>query len=396
MALEAIYTVAGTVLFLTWVVYPILISCLRIGRGVSAAGSVRAADAERVTVLVAAWNAEKSIGARVRNLAEQTMPRNLLRIFIASDGSSDRTVQQAQSACEGDAPEIVVKQYPRGGKSATQNLAISEIEDRIVVLSDADTVFAPDCIERLIAPFSRPEVGCVTGTMISRDESETMSKDQGLYWRFENWLRLCESDCGTLAMTAGACMAFRKELFVPLAHSRGDDCMIPLDVALAGYRVVHVPDALAYDIFPSTIRGEMKARKRMTARNIAGILDRGELLNPFRHPGYAMSLWFHKIFRWLTPFFAAALLFASCSLATRHPVALALQLLFLLLAGVGGLFAVLDRQAPRLAAAAFSFLIANLGFALGMAKWLFGKEIITYENIQRSVAPPEPGRLQPD
>jgi cellulose synthase/poly-beta-1,6-N-acetylglucosamine synthase-like glycosyltransferase len=412
MLMETIYTAAGLLLVLTWVVYPILLSCLRIGRSASPvereqrnAGDNSDSNAvrPRVTVLVAAWNAEKEIAERVRNLASQTWPKELLRIFIASDGSSDATVEVAQYAVpEAAAGFVYAKQFPRGGKSATQNLAMlevankdvtnkdvtsQEVSNEIVVLSDADTDFAPDCIEQLVRPFSDPSVGCVTGTMISRDASRTLSKDQGLYWRFENWLRLCESDSGILVTAAGACMAFRRELFVPLPPSRGDDCMIPLDVALKGYRVVHAPLAMAYDFFPSTLRGELKARKRMTARNLGGIFDRRELLNPFRYPGYALSLWLHKIFRWLTPFFGMALFVTSMSLAFRHPVVLTLQLMFFLLAGLGGLFALRGKPAPRLAAAAFSFLVANVGFALGTARWLLGKDITTYANIRDTVAP---------
>ena len=185
-------------------------------------------------------------------------------------------------------------------------------------------------------------------------------------------------------------MALRRELFKPLAHARGDDCMIPLDVVLQGYQVVQSPLAIAFDTFPSTLRGELRARMRMTTRNLAGFFDRPVLLNPFRYPGYALSLWLHKIFRWMTPFFAIALLLSSMA-APKPRLSLILpQLAFVLLAMVGGLFALRGRAAPRIVSFAFSFFVANLGFALGVVQWLAGKEITTYENI-RSTVPPAAG-----
>jgi len=379
MMFELTSIIAGVLLVTPWVAYPLLVCCLRVRRRVGT-GEAR----PRVTALVAAWNAEKEIGRRVRNLAEQTYPAELLTIYVASDGSTDGTVSEALKAASG---RVIAKQFPRAGKSAAQTMAMTEIADEIIVLSDADTDFAPDCVEQLVAPFSDPQVGCVTGTIVSRDTSRPLSKDQALYWRFENWLRLCESDVGILITAAGPCMAFRRELFKPLAPTLGDDCMIPLDVALQGYRIVHAPLATAHDTFPATPLGEFLARKRMTTRNLAGFFARPALLNPFRYPGYALSLWLHKIFRWMTPFFALTLWLSSMLVPKPRLWVLLPQLVFALLAIWGGLSAMRRGTAPRLAAAAFSFVVVNSGFALGVLSWLRGKKITTYTNIRDTIPP---------
>ncbi len=374
MIFELISVIAGLFLLATWVAYPLLISHLRGHRR-----SWTSASRCHVTALVTAWDAGREIGRRVRNLAEQTYPAELLRIYVASDGSADDTVSEALKGAPG---RVTAKQFPRAGKSATQSAAMQDISDEIVILSDADTDFAPDCVELLLAPFSDPAVGCVTGTIISREASRPLSKDQGLYWKFENWLRLSESDAGILITASGGCMAFRRKLFKPLDPTLGDDCMIPLDVALQGYRIVHAPLAIAYDTFPSTLKGELRARMRMTTRNLAGLFARPILLNPLRYPGYALSLWLHKIFRWMTPFFALALWLSGMAVPEPHLLVLLPQLAFLLLAMWGGLFVMRGTNAPRLAAAAFNFAVVNAGFALGVLRWLGGKKITTYSNVR--------------
>lgn len=369
--MTAVAVVAGLFLVLTWLGYPLLLRLMP-ERPATKPGTV---PQFRVTALVAAWNAEKHAAARVRNLLDQTYPAELLDVFIASDGSADGTVGAALSV---GSDRVRAKQFPRGGKSSTQNLAMLEIDSDVVVLSDVETTFEPDCVAQLVAPFADPEVGCVTGTMIPLDEARPLSKDQGLYWRFENWLRWRESECGVLVTAAGACMALRRSLFVPLPASRGDDCMIPLDVALQGCRVMHTSLALASDSFPAHIANELRARKRMVSRNLGGIFDRPALLNPFRYPGYAMSLWLHKILRWMTPFLAVLFLLTA---PWQYPLVLVPAVLFFALAGVGWMRARAGRPSPRLAAACFSFLVANVGFARGTLHWLSGEKITNFSHL---------------
>ena len=378
---ELISVFAGLLILVTWVGYPLLISCLRGPQRVWAGES-----RWRVTVLVAAWNTGREIGRRVRNLADQTYPAELLRIYVASDGSTDATIPEALKAAPG---RVTAKQFPRGGKSATQTAAMADISDEIIVLSDTDTRFASDCVMQLLAPFSDPNVGCVTGAIVARDGSRPLSNDQGLYWKYENWLRLGESDSGILVTAAGPCMAFRRKLFKPLEPARGDDCMIPLDVVLQGYRVVHTPLAIAYDTFPSTLRGELRARMRMTTRNLAGFFDRPALLNPFRHPGYALSLWLHKIFRWMTPFFAIALWLSSMAAPKRNLFLLMPQVAFLLLVMLAVCFCAageVGQLALRLPPSVSSWRT----WALRCGRFngfLAGKETTTYTNIDDSAPP---------
>jgi cellulose synthase/poly-beta-1,6-N-acetylglucosamine synthase-like glycosyltransferase len=210
-----------------------------------------------------------------------------------------------------------------------------------------------------------------------------ISVNQNLYWKYELFLRREESAAGFLATVTGACMAVRRRLFRPLPANSGEDCIVPLDVVEQGYRVVQADAAIAFDEMPATTRGELRARARMTARNLNGIFDRRLLLNPFLYPGYAFSLWSHKILRWLTPLWAVLFVMGSLLAFPKFPGLLDLVGVFAalcLLGAVAEYFEVPGFPGSPLISVPFSFFLANLGFLKGLVRFLTSRDIVIYRN----------------
>ena len=171
----------------------------------------------------------------------------------------------------------------------------------------------------------------------------------------------------------------RRCLYRPLPVICGDDCVLPLEVRLQGYRVVQDARVVVYDTMPSSIEGELRARIRMTARSWTGIFGRSAILNPFRFPVTSWGLISHKLLRWLTPFFLVIVLAANLLLAVRGQwiVLCALQVTFYASAFTGWLRA--RKRAPAwLFGYPFAFCLANVGFFLGIVKVLRGQRIVSY------------------
>jgi hypothetical protein len=118
----------------------------------------------------------------------------------------------------------------------------------------------------------------------------------------------------------------------------------------------------------------------MTLRNITCTLSRYNLLNPFKHPGLAPAILFHKIFRWLTPYFMIILYVSNVFLLDRgmwyHATFYGQSLFYAL--GVFGLVAEWRGRRIPVASQIFSFLRANAGFFLGVAKAALGQHITAY------------------
>jgi hypothetical protein len=122
----------------------------------------------------------------------------------------------------------------------------------------------------------------------------------------------------------------------------------------------------------------------MTARNWQGTWRHPQLLSPLRHPGYALALWSHKLMRWLSPLFLALLGVTSLLLADRpfYGFVLTLGLAFAALAAAGAWGRGRQGTFWRIAGLAWAFLVAQLGFLLGLWRVARGQKIFAYNTGQ--------------
>ncbi len=99
----------------------------------------------RVSLIVAAYNEEEVIAAKVANALALDWPRERLELIVASDGSADATAERARAA-----GADLVLDLPRGGKIAAQNAAAERACGEILAFSDANSAWAPDALRHLV------------------------------------------------------------------------------------------------------------------------------------------------------------------------------------------------------------------------------------------------------
>jgi cellulose synthase/poly-beta-1,6-N-acetylglucosamine synthase-like glycosyltransferase len=362
----------------TWVGYPALLWVLR---RLFARPVLRDLAGARplVSIIVPVYNGERYIGTKLQDCLDLDYTRERLEILVVSDGSTDRTEEIVREFATRDARIRLLRGAGRMGKSGVQNLAAQAAQGEILFLTDVEARTRPDALQLLVSNFADSHVGLVTATIYLGEPSNAIARGQGCYWRYELFLRQGESNLGTLATASGQALAIRRAAFAPMKTCYGDDCVLPLSVRLQGYRVLHDSRAAAFDTFPHSIEGELRARIRMVARNWTGTLSEPALLNPLRFPGTAWGLVSHKLLRWLTPFFLAVLLAASTAsfLRGRYTLLWLLQIGFYGSALVGWLRTRSGGQ-TRLFALPFAFCLANVGFFLGMIKAFRNQRIVTY------------------
>jgi len=336
-----------------------------------------------LTVLLTVHNEEAVVRSRLDNVLACDYPVDSLRILVASDGSTDATGDIVRELMR-DEPRVELFETDGLGKTATQNLAIQQISADLVVFTDADIRFDPMFLRHAALRFADPHVGAVDGRLHYDDGSQdALAQGQGYYWNYEHLVRQKESELGLLAVVAGACFAVRRELLQPMDPSIGEDCIVPLDVVSQSSRVIHEPRAVAWDSFDLGNGFAFRRRIRMTLRNWQGTWTRPRLLNPFLHPGYAFALWSHKLLRWLSPVFVVAAFVSSGVLAiTATSVASVLAFLpmcgLFTLACVGWTSQQVGIRIPG-AGAAFSFLLANLAFLVGVFRAVTGHRVRRYQ-----------------
>ena len=276
----------------------------------------------RVALLIAAYDEEGVIERKVANALALDYPRERLQIVVASDGSGDRTVELARAA-----GADLVLELPRGGKVAALNAAVRETKSELVAFSDANSFWRPDALARLIARFSEQGVGYVCGQV--RFSGGEGGNQEGAYWRYEMAVRRLESSLGGVPAGNGAIYAVRREAYIELDPSRGQDIGFPFELTKRGWRAVYEPSALAEERMAPTVEGEFKRKRRMMW-GLWDVMLRWGMLDPRGYgPAYAFEIYSHRLLRYLTPWLHLVALGANVALigaGTAYAVTLGLQL----------------------------------------------------------------------
>ena len=178
------------------------------------------------------------IERRLENLLALDYPADRLEIVVASDASTDRTNELVEAVAARE-PRVRLLDCPRGGKVAAQDRAVRETSGEVVAFSDANATWAPDALRHLVADLADPEVAYVCGRL--RLEDAAGSNREGLYWRYELWLREQESRLGSITGGNGSIYALDRSDYVEVDPRWGHDLAFPYRMVQAGRRAVYQP-----------------------------------------------------------------------------------------------------------------------------------------------------------
>jgi cellulose synthase/poly-beta-1,6-N-acetylglucosamine synthase-like glycosyltransferase len=371
-----VYTYAGYPLVLT------LISAahqLRSDwRQVSRSGTRRIAtqaDLPHVAVLVAAFNEEQHIAERITNLLKQDYPAERLHIYIGSDASSDRTGDIVRSMAH---PRLTFVDFTtRRGKASVINDLAAMATQEILAFTDANTMFLPDAVQKLVRHFGRSEVACVCGELrlVKADADPLKANDNQdhIYWRYERLLKFFESRIGGLLGANGGVYALRRELYRAIpADTIVDDFWISMQVVEDGQRCVYDPEAVALETIPERISDEFRRRVRIGLGNYQAFKRFAKLLSPLRGT-VAFTFFSHKVLRWLVPHCMLIAFVCNLLLVTQSFYAALMvgQLLF-----YGGAWYAWRRSltgaAPKALRLPLFFVSMNLGLWMGFWRYITG------------------------
>jgi glycosyltransferase involved in cell wall biosynthesis len=286
-----------------------------------------------VALVVSAHDEEDVIGRRVANLLELDYPPERLEIVVASDGSTDRTDAIVEEIAARE-PRVRLLPCPREGKVAAQHRAVRETESDVVAFTDANTEWKADALGKLVRNFTDGEVGYVCGQL--RLESPDGANLEGLYWRYEVWVREQESTASSITAGNGAIYAVRREAYVEDDPKFGHDFGFPYLMEQNGLRAVYDPEAVAVEKPASEPEDEYGRKVRTIARSWGHIVS-GRMFRSTR-PLYLVELISHRVLRYSSGLAHIALLLSNLALVARRPFYrrfLALQLGGLALAAAG-------------------------------------------------------------
>ena len=271
-------------------------------------GRVRSTEPPTVTMIIPVHNEAARIAAKIENTAALDYPAGLLEVLFVSDGSTDETVPLIERL---KSPVMSIVSLPsRGGKAAALNAGLARATNEILVFSDASIRLEPGALRQIVRRFEDPHVGCVSG-----EDRIADSGGEGLYGRYELYLRRLESSLYSIVGASGSFYAQRRSLCRPFTEGMAPDFLSVLRTVRQGYRAVSDAEAIGYMTSVKDPRHECERKVRTLIRGMTALFAYPGLLNPFRYPLFAFALWSHKIFRWTVPFFLLSALISSLLLS---------------------------------------------------------------------------------
>ena len=283
----------------------------------------RGGDLPDVTLVITVHNEEKRILSKIENTLALTYPRERLQIIVASDGSTDGTNAIVAGRREEGIELLALR--ARGGKESAQKEAVAAARGDIIVFSDVATILDPWGLERIVSGFTDPTVGCVSS------EDRLIGKDgrpsgEGMYVRYEMWLRRLESRVNSLVGLSGSFFAARKTVCLDFSENMQSDFRTLLNTVKMGLRGICEPEAAGYYLDIADRSREFDRKVRTVVRGLTVFFRHLELLNFFKYGLFSYQLFCHKLLRWLVPVFLAVFLASSASLAPKSRLFLVLLL----------------------------------------------------------------------
>lgn len=272
-----------------------------------------------VEAVIVAHNEGKTIAKKIDNLLALDYPADQLSILVVSDASDDDTCDLVQMANSSQVRLLHFKE--KSTKSACLNRAIASSKADVLLLTDCRQALAKDVLLRLIAPLADEGVAAVSGELVFEQEGENdFAKGMDAYWRYEKFIRKCESDVSSTIGVTGAIYVLRREAYIPIPdETLLDDVLIPMNAVMAGQRVLFESEAYAFDIPSSDPAREKRRKTRTIAGNFQLPSLSPALLSPFKNP-----LWWqfisHKMLRLIAPGLLVVALIANWFLMTEHPI----------------------------------------------------------------------------
>ncbi|HDR52752.1 MAG TPA: glycosyltransferase family 2 protein [Mariniphaga anaerophila] len=345
-----------------------------------------------VCLFVTAYNEKDFIRQKVENSFQLDYPREKVQYVWVTDGSDDGTPGLLRKY-----EQLEVYHEPaRRGKMHAMNRGMQFVKAPIVIFSDTNTRLNKTAIREIVACFSNPKTGCVAGEkrIVEKEADAAAAAGEGLYWRFESWVKKMDAELNSAVGAVGELFAIRRELFEEVeTDTILDDFIISLRIAQKGYKIDYTPNAYAEETASLNVKEELKRKIRIAAGGIQTLFRLKGLLNPFKYGVLSWQYFSHKVLRWtLAPISLFLLFFTNAAIVFANSTATSLsfyalffyvQVVCYLLAMVGWHFENRELRL-KLLFVPYYFLAINYAAIRGIFRYFRGKQPASWEKSKRA------------
>lgn len=345
-----------------------------------------------VCLFVTAYNEKDYVDQKVANSFALEYPKEKIQYVWVTDGSDDGTPEMLKKY-----PELEVYHLAeRNGKMHAMNRGVGFVKAPIIIFSDTNTLLGRDSIREIVHQFRDEGTGCVAGEkrIIEQSQEAAAGAGEGLYWKYESWVKKMDSELNSAVGAVGELFAIRTELFEEVERDTIlDDFLISLRIALKGYRIAYTPNAYAEETASLNVGEELKRKIRIAAGGVQTLFRLKSLLNPGTSGILSWQYFSHKVLRWtLAPIALFIALLINVVLVINTPAGanpqvyewiLILQLLCYFFAAIGWFF---ENRKIRLKGLFVPYYFVSINYAAirGMLRFFKGKQSVKWEKSKRA------------
>jgi len=212
----------------------------------------------KFTVFIPAYNEEANIGNLLNSISRQRFARTTLeKIVVVASGCTDKTEAIVRRQAANNKLIALWRQTERSGKISAINLFLRQDKSQLTVMTGADLLLSPDCLERLILPFTNPVIGMTGAKIISTNSEPTfLGFANRTIWQMHARMAVKYPRLGEI-------VAFRRIFKSLPADTICDEAAIESLIKNAGLKTLFVPQALAYNYGPTTWKEYLSRRRNI-------------------------------------------------------------------------------------------------------------------------------------
>lgn len=377
--IELVFYCSCVMIFFAYFGYPLSLFFLLLGRRKA---TVTEPARPSVSFIITAYNEEERIAQKLHNTLQLIYPEGALQIVVASDGSTDKTNSIVREFADQGVHLLALE--TRGGKENAQQRAVAMASGEVLVFSDVATILDPGGLKQIVSHFGDDSIGCVSS------EDRVLDKEghvcgEGVYVRYEMWLRRLESRLNSLVGLSGSFFAARKEVCQDFSADMQSDFRTLLNCVRLGYRGICDPLARGYYMSIDDEKKEFERKVRTVLRGLTVFFNNLDLLNILKYGLFSYQYVAHKLLRWLVPLFMVLAFVTNSTLALGGSlfwlVLLAGQLCFYLLAGLGVMSLRLRKNV--VVKIPLFFTMANLAILCAWGRYLRGDRLVMWAPSRR-------------
>ena len=346
-----------------------------------------------VCLFVTAFNEKDYVQQKVENSFLLDYPKDKIQYLWITDGSDDGTPELLKKFKNLEVYHLDDRQ----GKMHAMNRGVKFVKAPIIIFSDTNTLLGNQSIREIVTKFSNAKTGCVAGEkrIIEKETDAAAGAGEGLYWKFESWIKNMDAELNSAVGAVGELFAIRTELFEDVeVDTLLDDFIISLRIAQKGYHIAYTPKAYAEETASLNVKEELKRKIRIAAGGIQTIFRLKKLMNPFRYGLLSWQYFSHKVLRWtLAPMSLYLILIVNVFIVIKqgedwsnvnfYSAFLYFQLICYVLATLGWYY---ENKKIRFKILFVPYYFVSINYASirGIFRYFKGKQSVNWEKSRRA------------